>query len=125
MDENEISQLVIGAAINVHKDLGPGLLESSYQECLAYEIEQLGLNVRTQVPLPLIYKEINLGIGYRIDILIENKVIIEVKAVDALTEIHSAQLLTYLKLSKIKLGLLINFNSVLVTNGIKRLVNNL
>jgi len=125
MDENEISQLVIGAAINVHKDLGPGLLESSYQECLAYEIEQLGLNVKTQVPLPLIYKEINLGIGYRIDILIENKVIIEVKAVDALTEIHSAQLLTYLKLSKIKLGLLINFNSVLVTNGIKRLVNNL
>lgn len=125
MDENEISQLVIGAAINVHKDLGPGLLESSYQECLVYEIEQLGLNVKTQVPLPLIYKEINLGIGYRIDILIENKVIIEVKAVDALTEIHSAQLLTYLKLSKIKLGLLINFNSVLVTNGIKRLVNNL
>lgn len=125
MDENEISQLVIGAAINVHKDLGPGLLESSYQECLAYEIEQLGLNVKTQVPLPLIYKEINLGIGYRIDILIENKVIIEVKAVNALTEIHSAQLLTYLKLSKIKLGLLINFNSVLVTNGIKRLVNNL
>src|SRR5690606_38504932 len=100
-------------------------LESSYQECLAYEIEQLGLNVKTQVPLPLIYKEINLGIGYRIDILIENKVIIEVKAVNALTEIHSAQLLTYLKLSKIKLGLLINFNSVLVTNGIKRLVNNL
>ena len=114
MKENEISKIIIGAAIEVHKQLGPGLLESSYEACLAYELKQQGLNIQTQVALPIVYKEVKLNAGYRIDILVENKVIIEIKAVEALADIHTAQLLTYLKLKNIKLGLLINFNSVRV-----------
>ncbi|MCC5919335.1 MAG: GxxExxY protein [Cyclobacteriaceae bacterium] len=125
MTENEISKLIIGAAIEVHKELGPGLLESSYEVCLAYELRKQGLNVQTQVALPVIYKDVKLDAGYRIDILVENKVIIEVKAVDGLADIHTAQLLTYLKLKNIKLGLLINFNTTKVVSGIKRIVNNL
>ncbi|MCH7399175.1 GxxExxY protein [Belliella sp. DSM 107340] len=125
MTENEISQKIVGAAIEVHKQLGPGLLESSYEVCLAYELRQLGLNIQTQVTLPVIYKEVQLNAGYRIDILVENKVIIEIKAVDALADIHTAQILTYLRLKDLKLGLLINFNSVRVIDGLKRIVNNL
>ena len=125
MTENEISQKKVGAAIEVHKQLGPGLLESSYEVCLAYELRQLGLNIQTQVTLPVIYKEVQLNAGYRIDILVENKVIIEIKAVDALADIHTAQILTYLRLKDLKLGLLINFNSVRVIDGLKRIVNNL
>ena len=125
MRENEISKLIIGAAIEVHRELGPGLLESSYEICLAYELMQLGLNVQTQVALPVVYKEVKLNAGYRIDILVENKVIVEIKAVDALADIHTAQLLTYLKLRSLKLGLLINFNGVRVIDGVKRIVNNL
>ncbi len=125
MIENEISKKIIGAAIEVHKQLGPGLLESSYEVCLAYELKQLGLNVKTQVALPVVYKEVKLETGYRIDILVENRVIIEIKAVDALADIHTAQLLTYLKLKDLKLGLLINFNNVKVIDGVKRIVNNL
>ena len=125
MTENEISKKIIGAAIEVHKQLGPGLLESSYEVCLAYELKQLGLNVKTQVALPVVYKEVKLETGYRIDILVENRVIIEIKAVDALADIHTAQLLTYLKLKDLKLGLLINFNNVKVIDGVKRIVNNL
>lgn len=125
MTENEISKIIIGAAIEVHKQLGPGLLESSYEVCLAYELQQTGLKVRTQVALPVVYKEVKLDAGYRIDLIVEEKVIVEVKSVDALADIHTAQVLTYLKLKGLKLGLLINFNSVKVVDGLKRIVNNL
>jgi len=123
MDENEISSLIIGCAIDVHRFLGPGLLESSYEACLAYEIEQQGLNVQRQLPLPLVYKDIKLNVGYRIDLMVEEKIIVEIKAVEALAPIHTAQILTYLKLKNLKLGLLINFNSVLLKNGVKRVLN--
>ena len=125
MSENEISSKIIGAAIEVHKQLGPGLLESTYETCLAYELKQMGLDVKQQQALPVVYKEVKLDAGYRIDLLIENKVIIEIKSVDALADIHTAQLLTYLKLKDLKLGLLINFNSVRAVDGLKRIVNNL
>jgi GxxExxY protein len=123
MSENEISQKIIGAAIEVHKQLGPGLLEGTYETCLAYEIKQLGLDVKQQQALPAIYKEVKLDAGYRIDLLVENKVIVEIKSVEALADIHTAQLLTYLKLKDLKLGLLINFNSVKVIDGLKRIIN--
>lgn len=123
MIENEISRQIIGAAIEVHKQLGPGLLESSYEACLAYELRQSGLEVKTQVALPVIYKDVKLDVGYRIDLIVENKVIIEVKAVESLADIHTAQLLTYLKLKDLKLGLLINFNHVRVASGVKRILN--
>ena len=125
MHENEISEKIIGCAIEVHKALGPGLLESAYEECLFYEIRQAGLRVEKQKPLPLIYKEVKLEVGYRLDLAVENKVIIEVKSVEALNDIHTAQVLTYLKISGFKLGLLMNFNVLRVKEGIKRLVNNL
>jgi GxxExxY protein len=125
MTENEISEKVIGCAIEVHKSLGPGLLESAYTECLFYELQKAGLYVEKQKPLPLIYKEIKLDAGYRIDILVENKVIIELKSVEALNDIHVAQVLTYLKLSGCKLGLLMNFNVLRVVDGLKRLANKL
>jgi len=123
MSENEISSKIIGAAIEVHKQLGPGLLESTYETCLAYELKQMGLDVKQQQALPVVYKEVKLEAGYRIDLLIENKVIVEIKSVDALADIHTAQLLTYLKLKDLKLGLLINFNSVRVIDGLKRILN--
>ena len=125
MFENEISERILGCAIEVHKALGPGLLESAYEECLFYEIYQLGLKVEKQKPLPLIYKEIKLEVGYRLDLIVENKVVVDIKSVEALNDIHIAQVLTYLKLSGCKLGLLINFNVLKVKDGIKRLVNNL
>jgi GxxExxY protein len=125
MTENEISERIIGCAIQVHRELGPGLLESSYEECLYYELIQSGLYVEKQKPLPLVYKEVQLDCGYRIDLQVENKVIIEVKSVEALNDIHLAPVLTYLKLSKCKLGLLMNFNVLLVKDGIKRIVNKL
>jgi GxxExxY protein len=125
MTENEISTSVIGCAIKVHKALGPGLLESAYEECLFYEIGKAGLNVIKQKALPLVYEEIKLEVGYRIDILVENKLIIEVKAVEALNDVHLAQVLTYLKLSNCKLGLLMNFNVANMAEGIKRVVNKL
>jgi GxxExxY protein len=123
MSENEISSKIIGAAIEVHKQLGPGLLESTYETCLAYELKQMELDVKQQQALPVVYKEVKLDAGYRIDLLIENKVIIEIKSVEALADIHTAQLLTYLKLKDLKLGLLINFNSVRVVDGLKRIVS--
>ena len=123
MTENEISQKIIGAAIEVHKQLGPGLLESTYETCLTYELKQMGLDVKQQQALPVVYKEVKLDAGYRIDLLIENKVIVEIKSVEALADIHTAQLLTYLKLKDLKLGLLINFNSVRVVDGLKRILN--
>jgi GxxExxY protein len=125
MTENEISEKIIGCAIQVHRELGPGLLESSYLECLYFELIQSGLLVEKQKPLPLVYKEVKLDCGYRLDLLVENKVVIEVKAVEALNDVHMAQVLTYLKLSKCKLGLLMNFNVVLMKDGIKRIANKL
>ena len=119
---NLLSNEIIGLAIKVHKALGPGLLESSYKECLFYEITRAGYFAEKEKTLPLIYETVKLDVGYRIDILVENKLVIEVKAVDALADIHTAQVLTYLKLSGNRLGLLINFNVTLLKNGIKRLV---
>ena len=125
MKENEISRIVFECALKVHKALGPGLLESAYEECLYYELRKNGLYVEKQKPLPLVYEEVKLDIGYRVDLLVEHKVIIENKAVEALNDVHLAQILTYLKLSDCKLGMLINFNVALIKDGIKRVVNNL
>lgn len=125
MSENELSRIAFDCALKVHQTLGPGLLESAYEECLFFELKKTGLAVEKQKPLPLIYEEIKLEIGYRLDIIIENKLILEIKSVDALNEIHFAQLLTYLKLTDCKLGLLLNFNVILIKNGIKRVVNKL
>ncbi len=125
MTENEISKIIIGSAINVHKQLWPGLLESAYQACLWYELSIKGLNVRKEVPRPIIYQKVKLDPGYRIDLLVEHKVVIEVKTVEAFTEVHLAQLLTYLKLGNYKLGLLLNFHVTKLTDGIKRVVLNL
>jgi GxxExxY protein len=124
MKENEITRAVIKAAIEVHKNLGPGLLESSYKACLFYELIKEGLNVKKEVSLPLIYKDINLDCGYRIDLLVENKVILEIKSVESLNDIHMAQTLAYLKLSDNKVGLLMNFNVTRLIKGIRRIVNN-
>lgn len=125
MRENEITELVIGCAIQVHRQLGPGLLESAYEACLLYELRKYDqLFVENQKAMPLIYEEIKLECGYRADFLINNKVIVEVKAVEKLDDVHLAQVLTYLKLSDCKVGLLINFNVARLTNGIKRIVNN-
>ena len=125
MTENELSKIVFNCALKVHQNLGPGLLESAYEECLFYELMKTGLDIQKQKALPLIYEEVKLDIGYRIDIIIENKLILEIKSVEALNDIHFAQLLTYLKLTNCKLGMLINFNVILIKNGIKRVVNNL
>jgi GxxExxY protein len=123
--ENELSKIVFNCALKVHQNLGPGLLESAYEECLFYELMKMGLDIQKQKALPLVYEEVKLDIGYRIDIIIENKLILEIKSVEALNDIHFAQLLTYLKLTNCKLGMLINFNVLLIKNGIKRVANNL
>jgi len=125
MTENDISGKIIGCAIEVHKSLGPGLLENAYQEFLHYELINSGLKVEKQKPLPLVYKEVRLDAGYRLDLIVEEKVIIEVKSIEAINDIHIAQLLTYLKVSNCRLGLLINFNVLRLTEGLKRLANNL
>ncbi|MEN9441636.1 MAG: hypothetical protein RLZ33_1713 [Bacteroidota bacterium] len=125
MNENELSNLIIGCAIEVHRTLGPGLLESVYENCLLYELEEKGIYAERQVELPIEYKHINLEVGYKIDLLVENKVIIELKSVKEIQPIHVAQLMTYLKLSDKKLGLLINFNEVKLVDGLKRIVNNI
>lgn len=123
MHENELSKVIIGAAIKVHRYLGPGLLESAYQECLFYELRKQNLMVIKEKPMPLVYEEVKLDCGYRIDLLVENKVVIELKSVEKLTDIHTAQTLTYMKLGDYKLGLLINFNVSLLKSGVKRLIN--
>ena len=125
MSENEIANKILGCAIDVHKALGPGLLESAYQECLFYKLSKEGLHVVKEKPMPLVFEEVHLECGYRIDLLVENKVVIEVKSVEVLNDVHLAQTLTYLKLGEYKLGLLINFNVSLLKNGIKRVVNGL
>ena len=122
--ENDISGRIIGAAIEVHKHLGPGLLESAYEECLCRELDLRGIDFKRQVPLPLSYKGLKLDCGYRLDLLVEDKVIVELKTVEAIAPIHEAQILTYLKLRDIRLGLIINFNVPLLVEGIRRLVNN-
>lgn len=125
MTENEIANKIIGLAIDVHKALGPGLLESAYQECLYYKITQSGLSAEKEKPMPLMFEEVKLDCGYRIDILVESKVVIEKKSVEALNDVHIAQTLTYLKLGNYKLGRLINFNVLALKNGLKRIANNL
>jgi len=125
MTENELSKVVFDCALKVHQSLGPGLLESAYEECLFYELKKTGLEAQKQKSLPLFYEEVKLEVGYRIDLIVENKIILEIKSVDTLNDVHFAQLLTYLKLTNCKLGMLINFNVVLIKNGIKRIVNNL
>ncbi|MEQ8425407.1 MAG: GxxExxY protein [Cyclobacteriaceae bacterium] len=123
MDENDLSNKVIGLAIEVHKGLGPGLLESAYHECLNYKIIKSGLLVEKEKPMPLVFEDVKLDCGYRMDLLVEKKLVIEIKSVDALNDVHLAQVLTYLKLGNFKLGLLINFNVVLLKQGIKRVIN--
>jgi GxxExxY protein len=123
MNENDISNKIIGLAINVHQSLGPGLLESAYKECLYYRLKKDGHLVEKEKAMPLIYEEVKLDCGYRIDLLVESKVVIEIKSVEALNEVHLAQILTYMRLGGYKLGLLINFNVALLKDGIKRVVN--
>jgi GxxExxY protein len=125
MSENELSYKIRGAIFTVYNTLGPGLLESTYEAALAFELRELGLSVQTQVSLPLQYKNIRLDAGYRHDIVVENKVIIELKSIEELSEVHHKQILTYLKLSGIKLGLLVNFNTMEIAKSIFRKVNNL
>jgi GxxExxY protein len=121
---NQVTEAIIGAAIEVHRHLGPGLLESAYETCTAFEIVERGYEVERQKPLPVVYKGVQLDCGYRLDLLVAKFVIVEIKAVDALTSVHEAQLLSYLKLSGCKVGLLINFNVKYLKNGIRRIVNN-
>jgi len=123
LHENEISTIVIGAAIKVHNALGPGLLESAYKECLYYELVKIGLVVAKEKPLPLIYETVKLDCGYRLDLLVNDKFVVEVKSVDAINDLHLAQTLTYLKLGHCKLGLLINFNVLKLKDGTRRVIN--
>lgn len=120
---NGITESVIGAAIEVHRALGPGLLESAYEACLAFELAERDLKVQQQAALPVVYRDVKLQCGYRLDLLVEDKVIVEVKAVDRLLPIHEAQLISYLKLSGCKVGLLMNFNVKVLKNGLRRVVN--
>ncbi|MBA4407363.1 GxxExxY protein [bacterium] len=122
METNELTGKIIGAAIEVHKQLGPGMLESAYEECLCYELSLCGLRVERQKPIPVVYKEIKLECGYRTDLLVENKVVVELKAQDIILPVHEAQILTYLRFANIKIGLLINFNVTVLKNGIKRFI---
>jgi GxxExxY protein len=123
MHENELANKVIGLAIEIHRALGPGLLESAYEECLFYKIITSGLRAEKQKAMPLIYEDVHLNFGYRIDILVEEKLVVEVKSCDALHPIHLAQTLTYLRLGDYRLGLVINFNVELLRDGIKRVIN--
>lgn len=125
MTENELAKIVFESGLKVHRELGPGLLESAYEECLCYELLQKGVSVEKQKPLPLVYQEVKLEAGYRLDLFVEKKLVVEIKAVEALNDLHMAQILTYLKLSNCKLGLLMNFNTVLFKNGVRRVVNGL
>jgi GxxExxY protein len=125
MTENEISYEIVGLAIDVHTIVGPGLLESAYKECMYYELRQSGFYVEKEKPMPLIYQKVHLDCGYRIDLLVEKKVVVEIKSVEKLNNVHLSQMLTYMKLGDYKLGLLINFNVSKLKEGIKRIVNGL
>jgi len=120
--DSDLSERVIGSAIEVHRHLGPGLLESAYEECLCFELKQFGIEHRRQVPLPVIYKDVRLDCGYRMDIVVERALVLEIKAIDRLTPVHEAQMLTYLKLSGLRIGFLMNFNVELFKHGLKRIV---
>lgn len=122
-ETNKLTEAIIGAAIAVHKALGPGLLETAYVACLAFELHQSGLKVETDVPVPVIYHEVRLECGFKLDMLVENKIVVEVKSVRELAPVHQAQVLTYLKLSDHLVGLLINFNVAVLVDGVKRLIN--
>ena len=122
METNKITEKIIGCAIEVHKYLGPGLLEHAYEECLAYELQNAGLRIERQKPVPVCYKEVKLNCGYRIDILVENTVIIQIKTVDSFNPVHEAQILTYMKFAQKRTGLLINFNVFLLKQGLKRYI---
>jgi len=122
MKDRDLTAEIIGGAIEVHRALGPGLLESAYNECLAYELTNRGLFVQRELPMPIIYKEVELDHGYRMDLLVENKIVVELKVVEKFTDVHTAQMLTYMKLGGYDLGLLINFHVKLLKNGIKRFV---
>ncbi|HOV15004.1 MAG TPA: GxxExxY protein [Spirochaetota bacterium] len=119
---NELTEKIIGLSISVHKELGPGLLENVYKQCLAYELSKANIDFQLEVECPVFYKDIKINCGYRIDILVENKIILELKSVDKLIPVYDSQLLTYMKLFKLKLGLLINFNEKILKDGIKRLI---
>jgi GxxExxY protein len=121
-ENDRLTERVISFAIEVHRQLGPGLLESAYEECLCYELQQSGLEFRRQVPLPIVYKSVRLDCGYRIDVVVEQRVILELKTVDRLMPIHEAQMLTYLKLSGLHTGLLLNFNSAVLKDGMRRMM---
>jgi GxxExxY protein len=121
---DNITEKIIGAAITVHRELGPGLLESAYEECVCFELSQLGLGFERQVPLQVHYKEVKLDCGYRMDIVVELLVIVELKAVERIIPVHEAQLLSYLKLAKLRVGLLLNFHTPVLKSGLKRIVNN-
>ena len=123
MNENEISKRIIGLAIDIHQSLGPGLLESAYKECLFYKLLREDIFVEKEKPMPLVYEEVKLECGYRIDLLVDKMVVVEIKSIEALNDVHFAQTLTYMKLGGYKLGLLINFNVSLLKDGIKRIVN--
>jgi len=125
MTENEIAKIVVDCCYKIHTSLGPGLLESVYEEILCYELKKRGLNVERQKGLPVLYDELKMELGFRADIIVENKVILEIKSLEVLVPVHSKQLLTYLKLTEIKLGLLINFGEALIKDGIHRIVNKL
>ena len=122
MEVNKITEAIIGCSIEVHKVLGPGLLESAYEECLFFELQKAGMHVERQKPVPVVYEEIKLECGYRIDLLVENMVVVELKTVDAFNPVHEAQVLTYMKFSNKPIGLLINFNVTLLKNGLKRYI---
>ena len=123
--ENELSKIIFDCALYIHKSLGPGLLESAYEECMYYKLSQNDLLIEKQKPLPLIFEGVKHEIGYRVDLLVNKKVIVEIKSVEALNDVHLAQVLTYLKLSECKLGMLVNFNVALIKDGIRRIANNL
>ena len=123
MNENDLSTIIIGCALDIHKELGPGLLENAYHQCLLYKLRKEGLKVESEKPMPIVYEEVKLDCGYRIDLLVEDKVVIEIKSVEELNNIHLAQTLTYVKMGDYKLGLLINFNVKLLQSGIKRVIN--
>ena len=123
MSESDLTHKIIGLAMNVHSQLGPGLLESAYKECLYYKIQKANYRVSKEKPMPLVFEEVHLECGYRIDLLVENKLVLEIKSVDQINDVHLAQTLTYMKLGNYKLGLLINFNVFRLKDGIKRIVN--
>ena len=125
MTENELATIIVDAAFRIHNSLGPGLLENVYQAALSYELKKRGLSVALERGIPAIYEDVNLDVGFRADIIVNNKVIIEIKSVEALSPVHSKILLTYLRLADMRLGLLINFNVALIKDGIRRVVNNL